>query len=391
MSWDSLAWIEEELERLRGEHLLRRPSLRGSRQGPRIVTDGQELVNFGSNDYLGLAGDPRLAEAAAQALAQFGWGAGASPLITGRSAVQAELERHLAAWEQTEAALVFPTGFAANAGTVSALVGPGDLVFSDAKNHASLIDGCRISRARIVVYPHGDMGALAELLRQAPESGRRLIVTDSLFSMDGDYAPLPDLVELSRRHRAMLMVDEAHATGVLGEHGRGLCERMGVEADVPVRVGTFSKALGSVGGFTVGSRRLIDWLYNRGRSFVFSTALPASCHAASCRALQLVRAEPQARRELLDKAAACRQSLREQGWQVGPGDSQIIPIVLSDPERTMGAALALREAGMLVPGIRPPTVPRGESLLRISICRGHSAAQLERLLTTLADLRKTLA
>lgn len=383
MTFDPLNWIEDELDRLQHEQLLRRPSVRGSRQGPRIAIDGLNLINFGSNDYLSLAADPRLAAAATQSLTHMGWGSGASPLITGRTAAQAELERHLAAFEQSEAAIVFPSGFAANAGTLAALAGPSDIILSDAKNHASLIDGCRLSRAQVVIYPHLDLHGLQQQLQSTATARRRLIVTDSLFSMDGDLAPLADLVELAERHQAILVVDEAHATGVFGAHGRGVCEQMGIEDRVPVRIGTLSKALGSIGGFVVGQRRLIDWLYNRARSFVFSTALPTPCYSAAKAALEVVRQEPRRRLQLLEKAARLRDSLRELGWDTGSSASQIIPLRVGEAGVAMELAEQLRSLGILVPGIRPPTVPHGESLLRISLCYGHSGDHLGRLLETL--------
>ncbi len=391
MTFDPLEWIDDELDRLRQAHLLRRPSLRGGKQGPRVAIDGQNLVNFGSNDYLGLAADPRLAAAVTYSLAHSGWGGGASPLITGRTAAQAELERHLAAFEQTEAAMIFSTGFAANAGTLACLAGPQDWIASDAKNHASLIDGCRLSRAHVCVYAHRDLAALEKQLQAASSARRRLIVTDSLFSMDGDIAPLPDLVELAERYRAILVVDEAHATGVMGAGGRGICEQLGIEREVPVRIGTLSKALGSIGGFVVGQRRLIDWLFNRARSFVFSTALPTPCYAAAKAALDIIRQEPKRRTQLLERAATLRTTLQEQGWHTGDSESQIIPLRIGDPEPAMELATRLRAAGLLVPGIRPPTVPSGESLLRISLCYGHTGDQIGRLLEALREIRKELS
>lgn len=391
MTFDPLDWIDDELEQLRQTHLLRRPSLRGGKQGPRIAIDGQNLINFGSNDYLGLAADSRLSAAVTHSLTHAGWGGGASPLITGRTAAQAELERHLAAFEQAEAAMIFSTGFAANAGTLACLAGPLDWICSDAKNHASLIDGCRLSRAHVSVYPHGNLSMLDNQLQDAASARRRLIVTDSLFSMDGDLAPLPQLVELADRHQAILVVDEAHATGVMGAGGRGVCEHYGVEERVPVRIGTLSKALGSIGGFVVGQRRLIDWLFNRARSFVFSTALPTPCYAAAKAALEIVRQEPRRRIQLQQRAQTLRGHLQEQGWDTAASESQIIPLRIGEPGPAMEMAAHLRSAGLLVPGIRPPTVPSGESLLRISLCYGHTEDQVDRLLEVLDEIRQKLS
>lgn len=387
---EPLGWLDEELQTLDALGLRRRLRQRAGGQRAEIDMDGRRLVNFGSNDYLALASHPRIAQAVRDALDMHGgdgWGSGASPLILGRNELHTALERELAQFEGTEAALVFSSGFAANVGTIAALAGRGDVVFSDAKNHASIVDGCRLSGARVQVYPHGDVDYLQQMLRQAASFRRRLIVTDTLFSMDGDFAPLATLVELAAEHDGMLMVDEAHATGVFGEQGRGLCEQSGVEDGVAVRVGTLSKALGCAGGFVAGSQRLIDWLVNRARTYVFSTAPPAAWCAAALEALELVRAEPQRRRRLLEEAARLRAALRQQGWQIGRSESQIIPILLGEPGFTMEFAAALYQQGLFVPGIRPPTVPDGESLLRISLTYGHDETHLNMLLAALDRLR----
>jgi 8-amino-7-oxononanoate synthase len=385
MASDPLAWLDDELACLDAQHLRRRLTVRAGPQAATIRLDNQDFVNFGANDYLGLAADPRLAIAAAQSVSDQGWGAGASPLITGHSASHAELERALAEFEGAEAALVFTSGFAANCGTVAALVGQGDAIYADAKNHASLIDGCRLSRAEVHIYRHADADHLAELLRAAGTYRRQLIVTDSLFSMDGDFAPLPRLAELAERHQAMLMVDEAHATGVFGAQGRGVAEQLGAEDGVHIRMGTLSKALGSSGGFVAGRRSLIDWLVNRARSYVFSTAFPPAVAAAATAALKVVREEPQRRSELLERANMLRQKLSAQGWNLGRSASQIVPLYIGEPQRTMQMAQTLREHGLLVPGIRPPTVPAGESLLRISLSWAHTPEMLSSLVAALGN------
>lgn len=374
-----LAWIDDELAALESLGLRRRLVERTSAQGPEIVVEGRTLINFGSNDYLGLAASRTLAEAARTALVDGGWGSGASPLVTGRGTWHARLERALAQFEGTEAALVFPSGFAANAGIVAALAGKGDLILSDAKNHASLIDGCRLSGARVQIYPHGHWPTVEKYLQQAGGFRRRLIVTDSLFSMDGDLAPLCELADLAERHGAMLVVDEAHATGVFGERGRGVCEWLGLEERVSVRVGTLSKALGASGGFVVGDQTLIDWLANRARPYVFSTSPPEPFCAAALAALEVVEREPERRIRLLAQAARLRQRLAACGWQTAEGLSQIVPLVLGSPERTMACAARLRERGFWTPGIRPPTVPDGESLLRISLTSEHTDEMVDRL------------
>jgi 8-amino-7-oxononanoate synthase len=383
---DSLAWIDEELSAWEALGLRRLLVDRVGRQGAEIEVGDRKLVNFGSNDYLGLAGTT-LSSAVIDAVERNGWGSGASPLVAGHGTLHASLEAELARFEGTEAALLFPTGFAANLGTVAALAGKGDVIFSDANNHASLIDGCRLSGARIVVYPHRDLGYLDKMLQQAARFRRRLIVTDGLFSMDGDLAPLPELVGLADRHQTMLLVDEAHGTGVFGAQGRGISEHYHVEDRIPIRIGTLSKALGSVGGFVVGSRPLIEWLVNRARPYVFSTAPPEAVAAGGLRALQIVRDEPHRRRELLATAASVRDRLRQDGWPVGEPAGQIIPVWIGNPEATMQLAQSLRDRGLFVPGIRPPSVPDGQSRLRISLSYAHTPDHIQQLVHALAQLR----
>ena len=383
---NALDWIDDDLEELQRAGLRRFLCHRdGMQQADRITIDGRELINFGSNDYLGLAADPRLAEAVCRATAETGWGSGASPLVTGRESLHAQLEREIADFEGTEAALLFSSGFAANVGAICSLTGRGDVIFSDAKNHASIIDGCRLSGASVHVYRHVDVSHLRDLLQET-KADKKLIVTDSLFSMDGDLAPLADLADLAARHNAMFMTDEAHATGVFGNHGRGVAEHLGVEEGISIRVGTLSKALGSIGGFAAGSQRLIDWLSNRARTYVFSTAMPAAICAAGLRAIEIIRDEPQRRTELLGRAVQLRERLRKDGLQIGSSQSQIVPVILGDPIATMKIAAGLREEGYFIPGIRPPTVPEGESLLRISLSYDHDETVIERLALAISRL-----
>ncbi|MGD9648229.1 MAG: aminotransferase class I/II-fold pyridoxal phosphate-dependent enzyme, partial [Pirellulales bacterium] len=348
--------------------------------------------------------DPRVVAAATRSAHEHGWGAGASPLITGRHPVHARLEARLAEFMGTEAALVFPTGFAANLGTIAALVGRGDVVFSDALNHASLIDGCRLSRATIEVYRHGDLAQLEQQLAapQSRSAHRRLIVTDALFSMDGQAARLRELCELAERHDAMLLVDEAHALGVVGSQGRGVCEAMAVESRVSIRMGTLSKALGSSGGFVAGSARLIDWLANRARPYVFSTAGTPAAAAAALAALEIVAGEPQRRRQLHDRLEMLTGALMSQGWRLAAAASDdiamgtatsrptlgaIVPIVVGDSQRALRLSAQLGERGLWVPAIRPPTVPAGTARLRISLSSAHTPEMLDRLITALGELR----
>lgn len=393
---DPLDWINAALGDIERRDLRRRLAVRRGMQSARITIDGRELINFGSNDYLGLASDARLGEAARIAVQRDGWGSGASPLVSGRSESHAELERRLAEFEGTEAALVFPSGFAANAGIIPALVEEGDAIFGDAKNHASLIDGCRLSKARRFVYPHCDCDALEKMLRETGGFRRRLIVTDTLFSMDGDLAPLARIAELAQEYYAMFMVDEAHATGVFGPNGRGLWEeaRSSPASRIPhpassphIRVGTLSKALGSSGGFVCGRRSLIDWLANRARTYAFSTAQPPATCAAAIAALDVIQQEPHRRQQLLTNAANLRTRLPDQGWNTAHSESQIIPLIVGDAERTMELAASLRDAGFFIPAIRPPSVPEGESLLRLSLCYYHTPEIINALTEQLARLR----
>ncbi len=383
----SLDWIDDELEQLKSASLLRQRVSRTGKLCATITVDGTSYVNFGSNDYLGIAADPKLQKTVSDTLEQNGWGSGASPLIVGRGELHAELETQLAIFLQAEAALLFPTGFAANAGTIPALVGKPDVIFSDAKNHASIIDGCRLSGAKTVVYPHLDVDALAELLT-TEGSEKKLIVSDSLFSMDGDIAPLKQLANLAERHEAMLMVDEAHALGAYGgKNGGGVAEEQGVAERIDVRVGTLSKSFGSHGGFVAGSRKLIDYLSNRARTYVFSTAAPIAATAVALSALQIVRDQPERRLRLRSIAERIRAELSKQGWQVPKLGTHIVPVTIGDPARTLDIAGRLRDDGFWVPCIRPPSVPHGESLLRISLSSSHSDEMIDDLIGALARLR----
>jgi 8-amino-7-oxononanoate synthase len=383
-----LAWLDAELGALAARDLLRQLRTYDGPQRARLAIDGREFINFGSNDYLGLAADARLAAAASHAASNQGAGAGASPLVVGHSRVLEQLETRLAEFEGTEAALVFGSGFAANVGAVAALVASGDAIYSDALNHASIVDGCRLSRASVHVYPHADVARLAEMLREGRRFRRRLIVTDSLFSMDGDLAPLADLAELARRHDCMLLIDEAHATGVFGRQGRGAAEHLGVEDGVHVRVGTLSKALGGTGGFVAGRRSLVEWLVNRARPYVFSTALAPPAAAAAIAALDVVRDEPGRRKTLLSRSADLLARLHGQGWRVGASASQIMPLLIGESARALALSADLAKRGFWVPAIRPPSVPEGQARLRISLSCEHSAEMIDALAAALSGLRE---
>lgn len=355
-----------------------------------VTLDGREALLLSSNNYLGLANHPALKRAAQDAIERYGCGAGASRLISGDMALHQELERRLAELKNAEAALVFPSGYHANIGVISALMGPGDAIFSDALNHASIIDGCRLSRAHVQIYRHGDMAHLTQLLATCPRSGRRLIVTDSVFSMDGDMAPLVDIVAIARCYDAWVMVDEAHATGVFGARGAGVVESLGLEHEVEIQMGTLGKALGGCGAYVAGSRELIAWLVNRARSFIYTTGIPPAVAASALAALDLVAREPERRQQLWENAAFLRQGLAALGYKIGPTQSPILPVLIGDAQPTMALAAALLQRGVFAHGIRPPTVPAGTSRLRVTPMATHSRAQLTHALEMFAAAGKEL-
>jgi 8-amino-7-oxononanoate synthase len=381
---EALAWIDGEIDALRAAGLERPARVRAGRQAGEVSLDGRTLLNFGANNYLGYAGDVRLTKAASKGSCAEGFGAGASPLVSGHSLAHQQLERVIAALLDVEAALVFPSGFAANTATIAALVGPDDFIASDERNHASIIDGCRLSRARVGIYPHRDLAALEALWAGAGTARRRLIVSDTLFSMDGTIAPLAGLSDLARKHAAMLLVDEAHATGVFGQRGSGLVEETATADGVHVRVGTLSKALGASGGFVAGNAKLIHWLRHTARAWIFSTAHPPGVAAAATRAIGLLAEEPDRRRDLLARAADFRITLQRRGLDSGDAESQIVPVLVGAPQAAVALADHLAEEGFFVPAIRPPSVPHGRSLVRVSLSWLHEPHDLHRLAEALA-------
>ena len=372
--------IREELAELQKRALFRTMRTVGGEQGSSVVLDGTDVMLLCSNNYLGLASHPALKKAASSAVEQYGVGSGASRLVSGTMALHTALEERIAAFKGTDAALLFNSGYAANTGIIPALVGKGDLIFSDRLNHASILDGALLSRARLVRYPHNDMRALRRLLESSSSSGRRLIVTDGVFSMDGDIAPLAELVSLKRVFGALLMVDDAHGTGVLGPTGRGSAEMCGVAEQVDIHMGTLGKGLGSFGAYAAAGRELIDYLVNRARSFIFSTSLPPAVLAASLAAIDLVDSPEGAylRCLLHRKAEFFRAALQQAGFDTMGSVTQIVPIFVGGAERTMEFSRKLFTEGFYVQGIRPPTVPAGTSRLRCTIMATHSDDDLER-------------
>ncbi|HEY9745980.1 MAG TPA: 8-amino-7-oxononanoate synthase [Oculatellaceae cyanobacterium] len=381
----------EQLKALESDGLLRRcrivePEPKAN-QAMRVRVDGKPAVNFSSNDYLGLSKDPRLQEAAIEAIHCYGTGNAASRLISGTTELAHELEETVAAFKQAEAALVFNSGYQANVAILQALAGPGDWLFCDRLNHASLVDGCLLSGARWTRYRHLDLNHLEQKLKKVPTNVRKWIITDSVFSMDGDYPDLNALADLAERYGAFVMVDEAHASGLYGDtRSSGLCEQFGVSNRIALQMGTFSKALGGAGAYVAGPKTLIQNLINRARGFIYSTAMPPATMAASKRAIEVVMHDPMPKQRLWENVRLFERCLREKGLAVGPLKSPIIPIVLGDNARTLQASQTLLERGFFVQAIRQPTVPAGTERLRIALSAAHEPHDIIRLAEALVVL-----
>ncbi len=387
--------IQHELEEIKNRGLLRKTRVINGRQSAHVSCNGHDALLLCSNNYLGLADHPALAAASIAAIEQYGTSSGASRLVSGTMELHERLERAVASFKGSEAALVFNSGHAANTGIIPALVGKGDVVFSDRLNHASIIDGILLSGARPVRYPHNDHAALAQLMeKHATEHapGRCLIVSDGVFSMDGDVAPLAELVALKRTHGALLMVDDAHGCGVLGERGRGSADLLGVAGDVDIQMGTFGKALGSFGAYAAVSAELRDLLINRARSFIFSTSLPPAVLAASLAAVELVQTPEgdRLRQQLAVNTRFFRSSLAEAGFSIPDGSTQIVPIVIGSADTTMQFSEALLAEGFFAQGIRPPTVPVGTSRLRFTLMATHTPSDLTRAVTSICHVGQRL-
>jgi glycine C-acetyltransferase/8-amino-7-oxononanoate synthase len=387
--------IAERLAELESLGLSRRLRTVSGPQGPHVTLDGEPVLLLCSNNYLGLAGHPRVREAAERAAAELGAGAGASRLVSGTMDIHRQLEHALAGFEQTEACVLFGSGYLANLGTIGALAGPGDTIFSDELNHASIIDGCRASRAEVVTYRHLDCEHLQSCLRRDADEGardrhagrsrRRLIVTDSVFSMDGDVAPLSEIVRLAHEYDARVLVDEAHATGALGQDGRGAVSQAGLQGQVDVVIGTLSKALGSYGAYACASEEMVRYLVNTARPLIFSTAPPPPSVAAALAALELLREQPSLVARLRAAAHALRDGLADEGFAVRRGDMHIVPLVVGDAQDTVRLCGAALERGVFAQAIRPPTVPAGGSRLRLAAMATHEPEELRAAAHTLAQ------
>jgi 8-amino-7-oxononanoate synthase len=388
----SVERLSAELEALAGIDQLRRRMTVESAQGPRITVDGREYLAFCSNDYLGLANDPRIAASVVEAVRRYGVGSGASHLVTGHSTAHACLEEELARFVNLPSALLFCAGYLANLGVVTALAGREDVIFSDALNHASLIDGMRLSRAEIVRYPHRSVDALAQALGSS-HARSRFVVTESIFSMDGDMAPLAAMLELCERHDAWLIVDDAHGFGVLGEQGRGVLEQLGLRSPRLVYVGTLGKAAGVCGAFVAGEIPVVETVFQRARSYIFTTASPPFLAAAVATSLKIIQEESWRRRKLSSLIDRLKRGLHDCGLNLSASDSPIQPLIIGGNAETLAASRYLKDRGMIVTAIRPPTVPQGTSRLRISLSAAHEEPEVDLLTAALRDpaLRELMA
>jgi 8-amino-7-oxononanoate synthase len=382
-----MKYISDELKNIKKAGLYRELNVIDNAQGVYLEVEGRKYLSFCSNNYLGLANNPLVVSAVKDAVEEYGWGAGASRLVSGNMALHETLENEISLFKEKESAIVFPTGYMANIGTISTLVSKGDLVICDKLNHASIIDGCRLSGADFRVYTHCDMEKLENILKKSSNYARKLIVTDSVFSMDGDLAPLPDIVSIARKYNAIIMVDEAHGTGVFGKEGRGVVEHFNLNKEIDVVMGTFSKAIGSLGGYVCGDEDLINFLRNKARSFIYTTALPPAVCAASIAGLKLIQKTPSLRKSLWDNIRYLKDKLTLLNFNVITSASPIIPILIGDADKAVGVSKFLYEKGILIPAIRPPTVPANSSRLRMTVMSTHTKEDLNRLLDVLSDVQ----
>ncbi len=382
--------FDDKLNELDRKHLRRRLKTSDSPAEPVITLEGKPVIQFASNNYLGLANHASVKNAAIKAIHHYGVGSGASRLISGTQPPHQSLETALSRFKGTEAALTFGTGYGTNCGIIPVLAGPQDLILADRLCHASLIDGCRVSQATFRVFPHNDLDHLAKILSKRSTKQKTLIITEGVFSMDGDLAPLPELIRLVKEHQAALLVDDAHGTGVMGNHGRGIVEHFGVDPNSLFQMGTLSKALGTFGGYVVGARTFIDYLINSSRSFIYTTAPPPSIAAAAQAAITIVESDSERRTRLWENRHQLYQGLKDLGFQLTDTQSPILPIILNDPRLAVNVSAKLLERGIYVPAIRPPTVPKDTSRLRLSITSEHTPEHIETALQAFYRIKKDL-
>ncbi len=380
--------FEQELSQLEKKHLFRKLAIVESAQGPRVTANGKSVLLMCSNNYLGLAEHPALREAACSAMKRYGFGSGASRLVSGTSELHQELERRLAQFKGAEAALLFNSGYSANTGIIPAVASEGDMIVSDSLNHASIIDGCRLSKAAVHVYQHKNVGHAESILKKCMNARRRLIVTDGVFSMDGDIAPIPDLVSLAEKYDAVLMVDDAHSTGVLGKQGRGTVEHFGLEGRVHIQMGTLSKALGSSGGYATANKNVIDYLINTSRSFIYSTSLPPAVCAASIAALDILQTDPDLRKRLWKNRNRFVNGLESLDIDIGDSETPIVPIIIGESQKTLKAANHLFDLGLYATAIRPPTVAEGRARIRTTVMATHTDEDIDQAIEIFGMLKR---
>jgi len=386
-----LRYLSDELKRLREQKLYQKLRILETEQLPVSRFDGREVVNLSSNNYLGLTTHPKLKQRALEAIEKFGVGSGAVRTIAGTMAVHMGLEEKIARFKRVEASVVFQSGFTANAGTVQAILGRDDVIVSDELNHASIIDGCRLSRAEIKVFPHKDVEACEKILKElSGHKGRKLLITDGVFSMDGDIAPLPQLVELAERYGCIMMIDDAHASGVLGSNGRGTVDHFNLHGRVDIQVGTLSKAIGALGGYVCSTRDTIEFLYQRARPFLFSTSHPPSVAATCIAAFEVLEEEPQLIERLWANTEFFKEGLKTRGFNTGASETPITPVMVGDAALAHEFSRQLFGAGVFAPSIGYPTVPQGKARLRTIVTATHSREQLSRALEILATTAEKL-
>jgi len=386
-----LSFLHDQLEQWRAEGTYQRLRVLESESAAESRFDGRQVINLASNNYLGLTTHPKLREAALEAVKKYGVGSGAVRTISGTMSLHLQLEERIAAFKHVEACVVFQSGFAANAGTVSAILGPEDHIVSDELNHASIIDGCRLSRAKIHVFPHKDVAGAEKLLAELDSvPGRKLLITDGVFSMDGDIGPLPGLVEAAERHGAIMMVDDAHSSGVLGSAGRGTIDHFGLHGRVHVQVGTLSKAIGVLGGYVCGSRDLIEFLYHRARPFLFSTSHPPAVAAACLAAFDVLEQEPERIQNLWNNTKYFKEQLTAAGFNTGISETPITPVIVGEAALAHQLSRELFEAGVLATGIGFPTVAKGKARVRTIVSATHTREELDRALEAFRQVGRKL-
>jgi glycine C-acetyltransferase len=386
-----LQFLDEAMGQIRTDGLYRRLRILDGEQKPEARFDGREVINLSSNNYLGLTTHPKLREAALAAVKKLGVGSGSVRTIAGTMDLHMELERRIATFKKTEASVVFQSGFTANAGTVSAILGKEDLILSDELNHASIIDGARLSRATIKVFPHKDTAALERLLEETKSYPRRLVITDGVFSMDGDVAPMREIAALARAHGAIMMVDDAHASGVLGRAGRGTVDHFDLHGQVDIQVGTLSKAIGVLGGYVCGSKTLIEYLYHRARPFLFSTSHPPAVAAACLAAFDVLEQEPERIQRLWSNTKRFKDGLKRIGFDTGLSETPITPVMVGEADLAMRFSDQLFEKGLFAQGIGFPTVAKGKARLRTIVTATHTEEELDRALSILEDVGRGLS